>query len=262
MPTSVFHSGLALLVLVALPLAPGLEQQSIREDEVEKWIAEQYQCSNPDQVHIIKLEAVDFAHDGGPQAIVIAMSCAAGTAGPDVQLVLSRGSDGKLIELGPPPVDEKTIAAAPLFGPGNANLGVENGLLLLKYTDATGRNNPFVIKYRWNGKQFEQAGIEASKPFPTSYDCGQADEDVERAICYVKSLADLDLEMDSAYKEVRSNLPASKKTSLRDRQRKWLGARDAECPISDKWFVDCLESHYRQRIGELREMKLSAKTPQ
>ena len=243
----------ALLILLIVTSVEALAQEPIEEGEVEKWIAEKSECGdNVDQIHIIKLEAVEFTHDGRSQAIVVAMSCITGTAGPDVQTVLSRGANGTLIELNMSTVDTK-ILEANLFGPGSADLYAQGDLLVLKYTDSTGRENPLLVKYKWSGKQFEIAAVEKSKPFPTSYDCAKADENIERAICHVKSLADLDLQLGMLYKKLLGNLDPGGKTALRAEQRKWLAARNAACPVSDKWFVDCLESRYRKRMTELQK---------
>ncbi len=243
----------ALLILLIVAFVAALAQQRIEESEVEKWIAEQSGCGdNMDQIHIIKLDAVDFTHDGRSQAIVVAMSCNTGTAGPDVQSVLSRGTDGKLIELNVPTVDTK-ILEANLFGPGSADLDAQDDLLVLRYTDSTGRENPLVVKYKWSGKHFEVSAMEESKAFPTSYDCAKADENTDRAICHVKSLADLDLQLGMLYKNLSSNLDVSSKAVLRARQRKWVAARNAACPVNNKWFVDCLESRYRERMTDLEK---------
>jgi len=258
---TVMRAVVAALILLAIPVA-ARAQQPIEEGEVEKWIAEQSQCGdNLDQIHIVKLDEVDLTHDGRQQAIVVAMSCNTGTAGPDVQSVLSRGSDGKLIELDVPTVDRK-VQDETLFGPGSADLDAQDDLLVMRYTDSTGRENPLVIKYKWNGKGFEIVAIEKSRPFPTSYDCVKADKDTDRAICYVKSLADLDLQLDALYKKVISTLLLPKKNALRAEQRKWLRVRNAECPVSDKQFVDCLEGHYQRRIAELQKTLPLTKAPQ
>ena len=251
----------ALLALAVAPLALVRAHEPIVEDEVQKWIAEQTQCEDLDQIHIVKLDEVDFTHNGRAQAIVVAMSCNTGTAGPDIHSVLSRDSEGKLIELEIPPVNERTIEDAPLFGPGNLDLVADNGVLEARYTDSTGRDNPFIIKYKWNGRQFEQVATVKSKPFATSYDCEKATADIDRAVCYVKSLADLARQMSSVYGKLLAGLPAPEKNSLREKQREWLTARNAECPVSDKHFVDCLEAKYQERVAELRQTR-STRKPQ
>lgn len=255
------HALVAAMILTAIPVSANA-QPPIEEGEVEKWIAKQNDCGDDlDQIHIIKLDEVDFTHDGRPQAIVVAMSCETGTAGPDVHAVVARNSKEELVELPFPRVDPKILDEV-LFGPGNATLDVDHDLLVVTHTDSTGRENPLVVKYKWNGKQFEIAAIEKSKPFLTSYDCAKADEDTDRAICYVKSLADLDLQLDAVYKKVLHGLPVPKRNALRTEQRKWLAARNAGCPINDKRFVDCLEDHYRKRLAELTRRLSATKVPQ
>lgn len=250
---SAMPSIIATLMLASISLVATHAQQPIQEVEVEKWVAEQNECGDDlDQIHIIKLDAVDFTHDGRPQVIVVAMSCNTGTAGPDVQSVLSRGSDGKLIELNVPVVDSKVLDET-LFGPGSADLDAEGDLLELRYTDSTGRKNPLVVKYKWNGKGFEIARVEKSKPFATSYHCSKAKQNTDRAICNVKALANLDLRLSVLYKNLVAALPAPDKSALRAEQRKWLAVRDAACPANDKWFVDCLQNRYRERMAELQK---------
>jgi uncharacterized protein YecT (DUF1311 family) len=248
------NSKILVLLAAASSLVGAQQQQPIRENEVEKWIAEQNDCGqNLDAIRILKLEAADFTHNGRAQAIVIAMSCNAGTAGPDVQSVLERAEDGKLSELKMMPVGRNLLEKT-LFGPGSADLEEESNQLALRYTDSTDREYPLVIRYKWDGQQFAIAAVEKSEMFETSYNCAKTDEPIELAICYVKTLAELDRKLGALYRKRLDQAPAASKSIVREQQRKWIVARNDSCSLNDKWLVECLEKRYRQRLFELRDV--------
>jgi uncharacterized protein YecT (DUF1311 family) len=184
------------------------------------------------------------------------MSCDGGTGGPDIHSVVSRDSEGELEELKIAEVDPKTYDN--LFGNRNYTLSVENGLLVATFGDDSDCDTPLIIKYKWNGKEFAVASIQKTGVFPTSYDCTKTLTEVENAICRVDTIANLDVQLNSVYKSLLSELSAPERETLREEQRKWLAARDKACAIYKGW-VGCLSDYYQKRIAELK--KRSPATP-
>jgi len=196
------------------------------------------------------LDYFDFTGDGNEEAIVVAASCMSGTGGPDIQSIISRDSSGQLMELEIP--DAAPEAYDSLFGNRNYDLTVQDSLLVATFEDDRDRPTPLIIKYKWNGKRFSIASITKTGVFPTSYDCAKAETEVERAICYVKELANLDLQLSATYKSLLSELPTAKRDALKSEQRAWLVSRDRQCEPYKGW-VGCLRDSYQERINELRK---------
>lgn len=97
-----------LLLLGVSTFSPSQEPPSrISENEIEKHFGKSTACED---AHIDSLEYFDFAGDGSEQAVVVASTCATGTAGPDVHAVLRRQTDGSLAELKIPEPTEKQQA--------------------------------------------------------------------------------------------------------------------------------------------------------
>lgn len=81
------------------------------------------------------------------EAVVVASTCATGTAGPVVHTVPSRRSGGSILEFRIPDPGEKQQAV--LLGRVFSDLRVEDALLVQRLHDTSGRADPLVIKYRW-----------------------------------------------------------------------------------------------------------------
>jgi uncharacterized protein YecT (DUF1311 family) len=250
---------MVLLAALGAMFQTSLEQKNrkITKGEIVQTLWKQSECNDPESkldpdraISIQRLEYFDFRGDGQEEAIAIASTCMTGTAGPDVHAVFTRDSQGELVELPLPDVDKKYYEV--LFGNRNYDLTVRNGLLVAVFTDTSDREEPLLIRYRWNGGQFIVDSIHASDRYKTSYDCTRARKGAERAICYVKPLADLDLQLAEIYRARLSALPPDKKRTLREDQRKWLLTRDSKCTIY-KWWVDCLTKLYTNRIAELQQ---------
>jgi uncharacterized protein YecT (DUF1311 family) len=212
-------SALALL-LCLLPFARAQKPNTIEKKEIADWYNKNYDCPEKPPMYFYTFERFAFKGDGTQQAIVVAMSCAGGTGGPDIHSVISRDSDGELEELKIVDPDPKTYDN--LFGNRNYELTVENGFLVATFTDDGDRDTPLIIKYKWNGKEFAVASLQKTGIFPTSYDCAKATREVARAICHVDSLAHFDLELSALYKSLLANLTRTEQALLRDEQRKWL----------------------------------------
>jgi len=187
-----------LAILVCLPLiqaAPAQKSKSIEKEEIAKWANQMNECPDNAPPYFYRLDYFDFKGDGTRQAIVVASTCMTGTGGPDIHSVLARDSDGELVELKIPDADPKTCDN--LFGNRNYDLSVEDGLLIATFGDDSDRGTPLTIKYKWNGKEFAIVSIQKTGIFPTSYDCAEATGEVERAICHVESLANLDVQLNA-----------------------------------------------------------------
>ena len=239
----------AMLALVLLPCTAMSHAQEIQESELKKKIAADNQCEVA-QITLWHLEKFDYAGDSSEGTIVIAFTCNTGTAGPDVHSVFDRDSEGELVELKIADADPKTFDS--LFGNRNYDLTAKDGLLVATWHDGTERERPLTIKYKWNGKEFAVTSIEKAGRFKTSYDCDKAQDEVERAVCYVKGLADLDLELHAMYQALLTKLPEAQKQTMRTEQRKWIVERRNRCVIYKS--TDEVEACYRKRIAELKKL--------
>lgn len=239
-----------LLCLYCSPCARAQEPKPIEKKEIGDWYYKTYDCPAEPPMYFYSFELFDFKGDGTEQAIVVAMSCAGGTGGPDIHSIISRDSDGELAELKIADVDPKTYDN--LFGNRNYALAVQDGLLVATFTDDGYRDTPLVIKYKWNGKEFAVVSIQKTGVFPTSYDCTKTLTEVENAICHVDSLAHLDIELSALYKSLLAKLSEPEREAFRQEQRQWLVTRDKQCAPYKGW-VGCLTDYYQKRIDELKK---------
>jgi len=226
---------------------------AIEGDELTEYMANQAGCER-DQIGYSKIEPHDFLGVGYNQVVVVASTCMTGTAGPDVHSVFTRDENGELKEL---PIQEVKFEHRVLFGNGNSMFQIENDTLTEVYSDTSGRDEPVVVRYKWDKakQQFVIVSMQLPPIYKTSYDCGKATkngDETGEAICYVESLADLDVELAQVYKSYLSGLSADKRKAAVEEQREWLKKRNDECVIY-KWWVDCLTDSYKERIGELKE---------
>jgi hypothetical protein len=144
------------------------------------------ECESLDQIHIGHLEYYGFIEDGQEEAVVIASTCMTGTAGPDVHAVYKRDGDGKVVELPFRHVEGDPFFNCsgwkiPVFGNPNYELAVENGGLVARRSDASDREAPLVVWYKWDGKKFVMDHMKVAGPFPPSYDCAKATKKLDRA---------------------------------------------------------------------------------
>lgn len=244
------RNALAVLVLVlfAFRLAAVAQEHkpSISEDEIERHFGKSPDCD----VEVNNLEYFDLTGGGNADAVVVASTCATGTAGPDVHAVLHRESDGSLGELKIPEPTDKQQAA--LFCRCFYDLNVENGFLVATYHDQSGRDNPLVIKYLWNAhdKAFQMAQAKSAPRYAASFDCDKARTSVENAICYSQNVAYLDVRVDQRYKTWLDSLNNADSDILMKEQKDWLRRRDLIC-ANDMEIVSCLETFYNARLLEL-----------
>ena len=234
--------------------------KKITADEVKVFIngkAGVDECESLDQIYIDHLEYFDFTGDGQEEAVVVASTCMTGTAGPDIHAVYTREADGGLAELpfldarGDPLIEGSRFKRTPVFGNPNYSLSAEDGKLVVRWRDASDREAPVVIRYKWDGKKFAVEDMEVEGPYPTSYDCSEATEELDLAICYSPRVAKLDVELGRVYRAALSGLPAARKQELQAQQRDWLARREKACTIY-KWWVECLADFYGKRIEELK----------
>jgi uncharacterized protein YecT (DUF1311 family) len=245
----------ALLPAILLFLSPlcSVAQQrppQIPEDEIKKHFSKAPDCEGVD---IDKLEYFDFLGDGDKEAVVVASTCATGTAGPDVHAVVRRQTDGSLIDLKVPEPTDKQQAA--LFGRVFYELNVQNGLFVETYHDESGRPDPFIIKCRWSAHDQGFQIVEAKTPprYKTSFDCDKAKTAVDNAICYSPTTASLDLTLEQTYKAWLDNLDDKDSDILMKEQKEWLRKRNLIC--DDRFIFQCLETLYQARLLELQAFK-------
>jgi len=232
----------------------GTHQQSdpIEEDDLRTYLAKHSDCQ-VDQIYFSSVDQVDFLKAGYDQAVVVASTCMTGTAGPDVHAVFTRDEDGEIKELA---MQELKLPHAVLFGNANSEFRIGDGVLVEVFHDTSDRDDPLIVKYKWNaGKQiFEIVSVEAAPQFKTSYDCARAEKDQDGtalAICYVESLADLDVELAEDYRAYLALLNAEERKKVAEDQRAWLKERNQGCVIYKGW-VECLDEAYKKRIAELK----------
>ena len=241
----------ALFLLFVIPCAHAQKSKPIEKQEIADWYYKTYDCPAEPRMYFYTFELFDFKGDGTQQAIVVAMSCAGGTGGPDVHSVISRNSDGELEEMKIAEVDPKTYDN--MFGNSNYNLVVENGLLVANFEDDPDRSKiPHIIRYKWNGKEFAVNSIHKTGIFPTSYDCKKSLSEVENAICHVEELAALDMQLGAAYTALLAKLSPTDRDALKADQRAWLINRDKQCAPYKGW-IGCLTDFYQKRIDELKK---------
>jgi len=229
----------------------------IDEDELRVYLAKQYECE-PDQIYFSGVEQFDFLGKGYDQAVVVASTCMTGTAGPDVHAVFTRDEKGELKQLAMQEnAQEVKVGYRVLFGNANSDFRIENGLLVDVYHDTSDRDEPLVIKYKWDAakEMFVVASVVAAKRYATSYDCDKAEQgqdETAQAICYVETLADLDVELSKFYKRYLAGLAAEARKAAIAEQRSWLKERNKDCIIYKGW-VYCLTESYNKRIAELKK---------
>jgi uncharacterized protein YecT (DUF1311 family) len=242
-----------MLLLASLLSVAQQRPPQISEDEIKQHFSKAPDCEG---VAIDSLEYFDFVGDGNEEAVVVASTCATGTAGPDVHAVVRRQRDGSLVELKIPEPSEKQYAA--LFGRTFYELNVKNGVLTETYHDESGRKDPLVIKYRWSASDhaFQIAEAKMAPRYKTTFDCDKAKAGVENAICYSSAAASLDLTLEQTYKAWLDNLDDKDSDILIKEQKEWLHKRDLICADNDRSIFYCLETMYNARMLELQAFKV------
>lgn len=243
---------LAALLLLAVPLAAAAQKRpQISEEEIQKFFSKAPDCEGVD---INSLDYFDFAGTGNEDAVVVASTCATGTAGPDVHSVVRRQPDGSLVELKIPEPTGKQWAA--LFGRVFYDLSIEKGLLVETFHDESGREDPLVIKLRWSAhdNQFTVADVKMPPRYKTSFDCDQARTDMENAICYSTVASALDVALDRAYKTWLDHLDNADSDILMKEQKEWLHKRDVVCG-ADREAFSCLAVLYQARLLEVQSFR-------
>jgi len=243
------------LLWFASPTLGQTKADEITQAEIKQVINENSECDSLDQIAIDHLELFDFQGEGRKGAVVVASTCMTGTAGPDVHAVYMRNAEGKIVEHS---LDREDPAGAPnslklpLFGNPNYGLAVEKGQLVARWMDSSDRQNPLIIWYKWTRGKFVVDHMTVEGPFTTSYDCGKATKEMDRAICYSPRIAALDVQLAQAYRAATQQRPSDQKRALQEQQHQWLALREKQCTIY-KWWVDCLNDLYNKRIAELKQ---------
>jgi uncharacterized protein YecT (DUF1311 family) len=252
MPRSLIAPLLIAILLISIPALPQ-DRKQLSEDDIRNYLAQHSDCK-AEGIALNHLEYFNFTGSSADEAVVVASTCATGTAGPDVHSVLSRQPDGSLTELKIPATTDKQYAV--LTGRVFAELSVADGLLVQTFHDTSGRKDPLVIKYRWNAKdkEFETAEVKLPPRYKTSFDCDQAGAYIEAAICYSQELASLDVRVDQLYRGWFDRLNDADRDILRKEQKEWLRKRNLICE-ADWEVVGCLGTVYRFRALELGAFK-------
>jgi uncharacterized protein YecT (DUF1311 family) len=239
-----------LLLLIA-PLMAAQKAAQISEEELQKFFSKAPDCEG---VHIDTLDYFDFAGSGSEDAVVMASTCATGTAGPDVHSVVRRQGDGSLVELKIPEPTAKQWGA--LFGRVFYDLRVEKGLLVETFYDESGRKEPLVIKLRWSAgdNQFLVADTKMPPRYKASFDCDRARTEIENAICYSETASSLDIALSRAYQTWLDHLDNADSDILMKEQKEWLHKRDVICGADYEVF-GCLTTLYQARLLEVQSYR-------
>lgn len=224
-------------------------EKPISKDEVGVWLNQKNECPTDPLPYFWRFDSFDFNGDGSQEAIVVASTCMTGTAGPDVHSVIARDRGGSLVEWDIADGDRATYDN--LFGNRNYDLAVRNGTLVATFEDDPDRETPLIIKYQLDGRKFVILSIQKTGIFPTSFDCSKAASEVERAICHVRPLAELDVQLSTIYKSLVSALSSEERVKLKLEQENWLRKRDRECAPYKRW-VHCISGMYQERIVVLK----------
>ncbi|MCL6416413.1 lysozyme inhibitor LprI family protein [Aestuariirhabdus sp. Z084] len=83
-----------------------------------------------------------------------------------------------------------------------------------------------------------------------SFDCQQAERDLDKAICSDLKLSTLDETMSTYYSELKATLASEDGNQLLQEQRAWLKLRETECGAGN---TECLLDLYEARILALRK---------
>jgi len=243
---------LAIFCLTAIACAQQNSAGDISKEQIKQLINEHSDCESLDQIAIDHLEYFDLLRDGQKEAVVVGSTCMTGTAGPDVHAVYMRGQDGAIVEHSLDALDPVTgpnSLKLPVFGNPNYGIAVEDGQLVARWMDGSDREHPVIIWYKWDGKEFVADHMKVEGPFTTSYDCGKATKEMERAICYSPKIAALDFQLGKLYRAALQE--NADREAMRLQQVQWLAQREKQCTIY-KWWVDCLSDLYTKRIAELQ----------
>lgn len=239
---------LGLLLAVVQGLAQN-NSPKISEDQVQQFLEKQSGCEK-EGVSIDSLDYFDFTGDGTEEAVVVASTCVTGTAGSDIHSVYSRKRDGSLVELKIRPLAarEERVLLGRIF----YDLTVESEYLVEIYHDTSGRTDPLVVRYKWNpkDKEFQPVELKVAPRYKTSFDCNQANTQVENAICYSSEVALMDVELNQRYKQRLAQLNNSDRNRMLKEQKEWLRKRNSSC--GSGWaIVECLTTAYRERLREM-----------
>ena len=82
-----------------------------------------------------------------------------------------------------------------------------------------------------------------------SFDCHKAKQWSDMMVCGNPNLADLDGQVDKAYKQASTSLPPKDAQQVREVQEAWLRGRE-KCQ-HDADPTKCLETYYQRRIKEI-----------
>src|SRR5262245_24857894 len=149
----VYRIILAALMVMVLAGSASAQKSATRisEAEVKAVITEDADCA----VDVSRIDYFDFNGDGVEEAVVVASTCNTGTAGPDIHAVYTRNAAGKVVELPFPHIEDPPQGQKlPVFGNPNYGLAVEQGQLVARWMDSSDREEPLVVWYQWDGKQF------------------------------------------------------------------------------------------------------------
>ena len=241
--------------LAPLAFAQTESNGDITEAEIKAVINQSSDCDSVNEINLDHpIHYADLLGDGKREAVVVAATCMTGTAGPDIHGVYARDAAGKVVQLpfhhaeGDPFFNNEG-PQLPVFGNRNYTFEIQSGQLVAKWGDTSDRENPLTIWYKWDGKAFIVDHTKVEGPFKTSYDCGKATKEIDRAICYSPKISALDLQLGKAYRSALDS--AADRSMLQAQQKQWLAEREKQCTIY-KWWVDCLSDMYAKRIAELK----------
>jgi uncharacterized protein YecT (DUF1311 family) len=247
--------GAFLLVgLLGVP-ASGSAETNIREFDFAGYLGRQHQedCGEGFRVTVKSIAFADLDGDSREEALVVAWSCLAGTGGPDIHGVFGLDSSAQPRELR---IDDGRgwFEGRPIYenlvGNRNYTFDHEDGLLVERFRDGSGRDRPLALHFRWAGAAFTLVAVHRAPTFPASFDCAKARSDAEKTVCGHADLAKADRELTAVYQRLEFRLPSHERKRLQGEQIQWLSQRD-KCNY--KGVDECLREAYENRLAVLKE---------
>ena len=130
------------------------------------------------------------------------------------------------------PIDDKESPRKegiplPLIGDRNSTISVEDGLLVEKFYDGSGRDNPLTRYYEFNGKRFTSSKDVYGPTYNPSFDCRKAKSDREITVCGNEELAKKDIELNTVFQALLKTQIKSRVAHV-DRRTKKMAAKTGQ----------------------------------
>jgi hypothetical protein len=161
-----------VVISIGTVLFAGSGKQEIRKIDFEKVIKNSNSDCQSGEGHKPWVDQIDYWDvdgDGQEEAAVVASSCMTGTGGPDIHSIFKLDSNNHLMEMefeALSPAKRKSIYGS-LVGNSNYRFKFSRGLLMEVWHDSSGREEPLILIYKWNGKKLALVKIKKKAAIPS-----------------------------------------------------------------------------------------------